>query len=722
MLDYLDRNGDDNIEGSFPWERRLAFLPFFLLVNIFCSDLALAEEAETLDERPYDLIILKNGTSFKGTIEAEDETGITMVMENSPLKLTFKKGENPEDLKEITRRYSKQDTYKKEEKAAGEDPKQHYALAKKCRNSGMPDEYAAELNRVIELDPKALKAFRNLLDHYVSVGDQEGQFRVCLEARKQEFKEPDMTMQMGEIYLQIGLHHWALREFREVQQLAPKMLLARVREADVQRMLGAEKESLDIYAEILGIEPDNPDALFGRAQLAMQKGQLSVAKEVLTEAVSARKEFHDASYRLGLVLLGLGQPGAALDHLPKIPPEFVHTYFASLNTAVAESANGNTGKAQEILDGLLEAEPADYLKLAQGFVYEHLKEEDAPTRAITVYEELTKGSPENYFAHLGLGRALIGAVKMDLAVETFKKAIRIRPRYWPAYLAQGLVLLAQNEVDRAIPQFVRAKDLHNKLGPGKDPDLLFAIGHVWILGNNLDEAARFFRGALEVHPKHKAARAGMTEIKRRKIEAKLAAETPVEKLAREAAEKHKAAMPDAPPLPMLEKETKEAMPDAPSPEDGEKKEEVESLNSEEKKDEAGEKEESVKKEMKKTSKPKRRKTKKAKGIFDENMTEDEGGEEEKKREEGETETVKENEGGGNGETEETSGIEGTEEEPEEDEDEESEKKSPADEYRELAESSIQRLQKKVKNICWIQEGPVEIKPKKESKEESETGE
>ena len=463
-------------------------------------------EGEVFAGREFDEVVLNNGTRFRGTIQQEDDGKVVLKIKDSVLELTFKKGDEPESIKEIARRASSRGTFLAEQEAAGDDADKNYELAKKCKRSGMAKEYVSQLRRVIKLDSTHAAAHKELLAHCQEAGDYEGELDVCIKMRRAGIRLTDTAFRLGEIYQELGLREWALREYEAVLRAKPDHIAAGARKADLLRETGKLAEAVKAYDEVLEADPKMIEALHGRSQVAFARGRYRSAREDLEKALAANTKFYAARLRLGLVYLALGEPAEAIESLEQIPRYSPLSRLARLNVAVAEIARGNPGKAEELLKTYEAGQEPLGAKLLRGYYQEHPSAQDAPVQAVGVYQQVIRQSPGSLWGQLGLARTAAAAGQRRLAPQAFNLAIRLDPEFWPTHVTKGLMHLADKKFLEASRCFSKAMTYRSQAGLEPDADLLFAAGQAALLGGKPDDAKNWFADALRATPGHQAAK------------------------------------------------------------------------------------------------------------------------------------------------------------------------------------------------------------------------
>jgi tetratricopeptide (TPR) repeat protein len=168
------------------------------------------------------------------------------------------------------------------------------------------------------------------------------------------------------------------------------------------------------YRQVLGLEPDQADALHLLGVLAHQVGRQDLAVELIGRAIKRDGQNPIYFSNLGVVLKDQGKLDEAMT---------AYRQAIRLKPDYAE-AHSNLG----------------YALWDQGKLEE----------AVVVCRQAIRCNPELAEAHSNLGIALKGQGKLDEAVVACRQAIRIKPDFADAYSNLGIVLKDQGKLQEAI--------------------------------------------------------------------------------------------------------------------------------------------------------------------------------------------------------------------------------------------------------------------------------
>jgi hypothetical protein len=118
--------------------------------------------------------------------------------------------------------------------------------------------------------------------------------------------------------------------------------------------MGDRVKAADAYTQALTREPDNVQALWGNASIALDQKKFSDAQPYLKELVRVRPDFMygDPSLTYGRVLFQMGVLDAAKSHLEQHLKSWTHPE-AYMLLAKIEQRQGNTHQAREALETMI---------------------------------------------------------------------------------------------------------------------------------------------------------------------------------------------------------------------------------------------------------------------------------------------------------------------------------------------------------------------------------
>ncbi len=218
-------------------------------------------------------------------------------------------------------------------------------------------------------------------------------------------------------------------------------------------------EAETIYREVLGLDPNQPDALHLLGVLTHSRGNSSASVELISKAISIRPKFPEAYCNLGVSLEALNrlpESVTAFKEALNIKPNYMEAYF-------------NLGNL--------------HLKL------------DEPDAAIINYETALKINPDNVDIILNLGNAWSAKGDHTKAISYYKSALKIDPSSAEAYVNLGNSLKDSGDLTNAIYNLKCALQLQPHLGA-----IHMKIGKIFSDQNNLKAAIKCFQDGVRLLP------------------------------------------------------------------------------------------------------------------------------------------------------------------------------------------------------------------------------
>ncbi len=134
-----------------------------------------------------------------------------------------------------------------------------------------------------------------------------------------------------------------------------------------------------------------------------------------------------------------------------------------------------------------------------------------PDLALESAKNIVKLRPDNAQPHLTLGVALAGAGKLDEALKEFDEAAKIDPKLPSLHTSRALALIAQKKKDEAEKELLTAV----KEAPG-DVRPVSALADLYLSDpNNLDKAFTYAKKAVSLAPDSPAAHLLLARVQKR---------------------------------------------------------------------------------------------------------------------------------------------------------------------------------------------------------------
>lgn len=364
---------------------------------------------------------------------------------------------------------------------------------------GKPDMYPL-LERILELDPENRETYLRLGKIYMD----NQQIPEALELfTRMAARLPDYYVAhfyLGEAHFLSGNYKAAEQAFLKTIDLEPDLIEPRLRLVDMLRDPenpagdSDPDRQLDLYEQILAIEPENDRALLETALLHHKTGQTDLAAQQLKElgkqarhntrllmtAVDlylSQKRYADAvivfsgmhpadpdndnfNFFLGMAYESSQKPEKAIEHYLKVSPAHPQYKKTLLTIGFLYREIGQTDKAVSFLENHHQQSPEDIDILT--YLAAFYEKGNQLEKALRLLSEGLKNAPENTSLLFRLGAVQDKAGRKDESIATMKEVIRLDP---------------------------------------EDASALNYLGYTYAdLGIHLDQAETLIRRALEIKP------------------------------------------------------------------------------------------------------------------------------------------------------------------------------------------------------------------------------
>ena len=246
---------------------------------------------------------------------------------------------------------------------------------------------------------------------------------------------------------------------QEAIRLEPRLLGAQLTLAQVYILQGRPERALEVFRQVLELDPSNATARVALARSEAEKGNHERSLELARPALAAFKDSPE-----GLFIL-------ATDYLK----------------------TGNRASAARLAEDwrrLVDVPPIASVGFAQLFA-----ENDLAAEAIDILERAQAADPESYELAFALGGAHLRIGARAWALESYDRALRLRPDSVPALRQAAAAAEQQDQLERSLSYWMRAR----KLAP-EDPAILLGFGRVCLKMDLLDDAEPALTRAATLRP------------------------------------------------------------------------------------------------------------------------------------------------------------------------------------------------------------------------------
>ncbi|MCU0547382.1 MAG: tetratricopeptide repeat protein [Oscillatoriaceae cyanobacterium Prado104] len=233
---------------------------------------------------------------------------------------------------------------------------------------------------------------------------------------------------------------------------------------------GKIKEAIAACQQALKIRPDYIHAYVTLGNALQAEGKIAAAIRSYSQALEFQPNFAEVRANIGSMYFKMGHLSEAIAH---------YQQAISLSPNLA-GAHWNLGK-----------------------VYHKAGNTEA---AIVCFKRTSELNPQLVGAdfHFNLGNRLLSQGKRDEAVESYEKAIAIKPDWAEAYANIGSARSQQGNIDAAITYYQKALDLKPELAV-----LNFNLGNSFLQLYNYEAGINHYRKALEFNPEWPEVHANM---------------------------------------------------------------------------------------------------------------------------------------------------------------------------------------------------------------------
>ncbi|MFY9270138.1 MAG: tetratricopeptide repeat protein [Candidatus Manganitrophaceae bacterium] len=235
---------------------------------------------------------------------------------------------------------------------------------------------------------------------------------------------------------------------------------------------------------------ENFEKIYEQARVAFDEGKMDEAEELFQKLLQTRPQgYADIYNKLGLITFQKGNADMAVVYFRKalqINPRYTE---ASLNLTIALNDLGRYGEAGDT-----------FSKAA------HVVRQDAKS-----LDPYIMGKLANEHAKLGDHYFEVGLY--DGALEEYRKALSIRPKFVDVMTKVGITLREKGLFDDAIESFHQAKEIHPKYIPA-----FVHLGVTYYMKGFVDLALVEWEAAQRINPENKEAQVYLAMAKKEIIE------------------------------------------------------------------------------------------------------------------------------------------------------------------------------------------------------------
>lgn len=322
-----------------------------------------------------------------------------------------------------------------------------------------------------EANPRILAALANLFVEQRKPADAEKMFRRLLEARPQDH---EAQQALG---LLIGRQGRAEEALAILSDLNKKKLLTRdgiVGLAEVYLEMGKASQARDVLAEVYLANPDDADVASQYGRALGRSGDDQMADKVLVKVIREFPTHHRSQLYLGLHYRKIGEfekSVEALEGAVKMAPENTNYRLELARTYLARNTPQGVREAKNQLDMVTASYGRDDVArenqepdawMLRGKI---LFEEQKYTLAMKDFNEALNLAPSRMDILLGYGRSLYEMARFDEALPYFKQVVDRDPAHSEANFLLARISIRHNKIKSAKKYLIRAIEKDPKAIP-----------------------------------------------------------------------------------------------------------------------------------------------------------------------------------------------------------------------------------------------------------------
>ncbi|MBA1146211.1 tetratricopeptide repeat protein [Ectothiorhodospiraceae bacterium WFHF3C12] len=326
------------------------------------------------------------------------------------------------------------------------------------------DEVSALLNREVE-SGKAIDVLQRLTQRYpeqrsahYALGEtalEAGRPRLALTAANDALSlSPDWRdgyLLRAQAYLATGESELGLADLQRLLRQSPEDYDLRLHYARTLLDLSRTQEALTEFQRLMERRPDDPQVTYAAALLAMDAGELEMAREYLLKMVNSGERADAAYYYLGRIAEQEGDYQGAIRWYSRAGGDYRAEAQLRISLVLAES--GDLEQARARLQSLREDDP-DLAPRTFAMEGEMLRSAGRLEESLAVYNQALAQSPGNTDLLYGRAMTAVSLDRLDLAESDLRQVIDAEPDNAHALNALGYTLVDRTDRVREGKQLI----------------------------------------------------------------------------------------------------------------------------------------------------------------------------------------------------------------------------------------------------------------------------
>jgi tetratricopeptide (TPR) repeat protein len=331
-------------------------------------------------------------------------------------------------------------------------------------------EAEAVLKTAIKNQPKDTSLRLELARFYFGTNRRDDLLALMKDMKAHLKEFPNAYLQSGDFFIRVNQFDDAVKQYEEGIQKDPQKKTTYLKH-EIEAYVRQNK--LDLAqaknAEILRIDPKDPEAKGLKATFMLDKGQVTEAMADLQSVVTARPGNFVARFNLGRAHMARGELDQARQEFDKaleLRPDYMPARFAQTQVALLRADNDG---AIRYADEILRVSPGN----VQGRVMKAaaLQRQQKFADARGLLQPIIDKDPTQVEALLELGVLNLNEKKNQQAIEMFQKAYTAAPTNIRGLLGQSKALLLDGQIEKSVgliegesQKFPERGDLKSELG------------------------------------------------------------------------------------------------------------------------------------------------------------------------------------------------------------------------------------------------------------------
>jgi len=246
-----------------------------------------------------------------------------------------------------------------------------------------------------------------------------------------------------------------------------------------------------LYQRVLGMEPQNADALHLLGLIVYQEEQYEIAVRLITQAIQIDSTKPSFCTNLGNVLQKQGKLEESIQAYRKairIQPDYADAYYNLGNVLQKQ------GKLEESIQAYRKAiriqpDYADtYYNLGNVF-----QEQGKLEESIRAYQKAIQIQPDYADTYYNLGNVLQKQGKLEESIQAYHKAIQIQPNHVEALFCLGVAFKERDRLEESIQAYQKAIAVRSDFAEAYNN-----LGNVFQKQGKLEESIQAYQKAIAV--------------------------------------------------------------------------------------------------------------------------------------------------------------------------------------------------------------------------------